>query len=210
MKEEGGRMKKKKNIQYPGCVSKPARSVVGVEAPVFAWHFVCSLPQAVSENVRDIPLDDRDGPTKARGSLLSGRIPIGALLAAGTASMSSLHHSCGAGIKWFENYGAFFISVVVLFAVLAWRRAVIGISVAILIGSMFDFVVGPAYLNWIHSPNAPRWVRASWSPRILEDLRIIDQATDSAQAAPAKDQIAGPASGATPVIEPSGDDQSSD
>jgi hypothetical protein len=71
------------------------------------------------------------------------RLPAGVLLALATVSMATTEHMCGAGYKWFEHYSPFFVGVGALVSVLACRRTVVGVTVAMLIGGVFDFVVWP-------------------------------------------------------------------
>jgi hypothetical protein len=94
---------------------------------------------------------------------------------------------CAAGYKWFEHYSPYFVAVLVLVLPVAVRRAVLGIALAALLAVVFDFAVGPAYLKWIHGPYAPHFPRASSATRILEDLKLIDEAQTAATPKPAND-----------------------
>jgi hypothetical protein len=99
--------------------------------------------------------------------------------------MATTEHMCGAGYKWFEHYSPFFVGVGALVSVLACRRTVVGVTVAMLIGGVFDFVVCPEYRAWIHGPNAPITASSGSATRILQDLRLIEEESASRQAKPA-------------------------
>jgi hypothetical protein len=113
-----------------------------------------------------------------------------------TLSMAQLHHNCGAGYRWFENYGAYFAAVVVLASIMAFRRAVFAVAVAALSTLVFDFAVGPVYIKWVHSPYAPPFSGSTFSTQVLEDLRTIDElANDNAVEAATE--------AGTPIVAPS-------
>jgi hypothetical protein len=110
------------------------------------------------------------------------RTPIGALLVC-TLSTARSHHNCGAGYKWFENYGAYFAAVVVFVTIMAFRRAFVAIGIAALITVAFDFAAAPVYLKWVHSAYAPPFAGGSgFSPEVLKSLRAIDDVIDEAAA----------------------------